>query len=58
MLPDYRLLISHVTTGFRIAADGSFPTAKRLVPEILDNCPAKMIRAFFRKSWRYMDAYK
>ena len=58
MLPDYRLLISHVTTGFHVAADGSFPTAKCLVPEILDNCPAKTIHAFFRKSWRYMDAYK
>lgn len=58
MLRDYQLLISHVDTGFRIAADGSFPTAKRLVPEILDDCPVKTIRAFFRKSWRYMDAYR
>jgi len=32
-------------------------TTKRLVPEILDDCPVKTICAFFRKSWRYMDAY-
>ena len=48
----------HFTTGFHIAADGTFPTAKRLVPEILDDCPVKTICAFFRKSWRYMDTYR
>ncbi|KZT23214.1 hypothetical protein NEOLEDRAFT_1069814, partial [Neolentinus lepideus HHB14362 ss-1] len=42
----------------RVAADGTFPTAKRLVPEILDSCPTNTIRAFFRKAWRYMDAYR
>lgn len=41
-----------------MAADGTFPTAKRLVPQILDDCPVKTIRAFFRKAWRYMDAYR
>ncbi|KIJ44936.1 hypothetical protein M422DRAFT_167666, partial [Sphaerobolus stellatus SS14] len=40
------------------AADGTFPTAKRLIPEILDSCPLKTICAFFRKTWRYMDAYR
>ncbi|KAI0732979.1 hypothetical protein C8Q72DRAFT_792974 [Fomitopsis betulina] len=25
---------------------------------ILDDCPVKTIRAFFRKAWRYMDAYR
>ena len=45
-------------TGFRLAADGTFPTARRLVPQILDDCPIKTIRGFFRKTWRYMDAYK
>ncbi|KIJ30893.1 hypothetical protein M422DRAFT_267500 [Sphaerobolus stellatus SS14] len=47
-------------TKFRLraAADGTFPTAKRLVPEILDSCPTRTIRAFFRKTWRYMDAYQ
>ncbi|KIJ27974.1 hypothetical protein M422DRAFT_270825 [Sphaerobolus stellatus SS14] len=42
----------------RAAADGTFPTAKRLVPEILDSCPVKTFHAFFRKTWRYMDAYR
>jgi len=49
---------TYITTGFRIASDGTFPTAKRLVPEILDDCPVKTICAFFHKSWRYMDAYR
>jgi len=44
--------------GLRAAADGTFPTAKQLVPEILDNCEVKMIRSFFRRTWRYMDAYQ
>lgn len=42
----------------RALADGTFPTAKKLVPELLDSCPTRTIRAFFRKSWRYMDAYR
>lgn len=46
------------TAGYRVAADGTFPTAKRLVPQILDDCPVKTIRAFYRKAWRYMDAYR
>ena len=45
-------------TGFRVVADGRILTARRLVPEILDDCPIKTMRAFFRKSWRYMDAYR
>lgn len=44
-------------TGFQITSDGKFPTAKCLIPEIRDACPTKTIRAFFHKSWRYMDAY-
>lgn len=44
--------------GMRNLADGTFPTAKRLVNELLDACPVNTIRAFFRKSWRYMDAYR
>ncbi|KAG2743881.1 hypothetical protein P692DRAFT_201722673 [Suillus brevipes Sb2] len=47
-----------VKTRFRSAADGTFLTAKRIVPELLDACPIKTIRAFYRKSWRYMDAYR
>ncbi|KAF8578546.1 hypothetical protein K439DRAFT_1648756 [Ramaria rubella] len=45
-------------TRLRVASDSTFPTAKRLVPEILDSCPVKTIRAFFRKTWRYTDAYR
>lgn len=44
--------------GLRVLADGTFPTARRLVPEILGACPTKVIRAFYRKTWRYMDAYR
>ncbi|KAG1824000.1 hypothetical protein EV424DRAFT_1346241 [Suillus variegatus] len=42
----------------RALADGTFPTARRLVPELLNACPTKVIRAFYRKTWRYMDAYR
>lgn len=45
-------------TGFRYLADGTFTTGKVLLPELLDSCEPKTIRAFFRKSWRYMDAYR
>ena len=44
--------------GFRTSADGRFTTAKLLVPECLDACPLTTIRRFFRKTWRYMDAYR
>ncbi|KAH8096948.1 hypothetical protein BXZ70DRAFT_1000956 [Cristinia sonorae] len=46
-----------VKIRFRCLADGTFPTAKRLVVELLDACEVKTMRAFFRKTWRYMDAY-
>ena len=36
-----------VITGFRLVADGTFPTVKRLVPEILNDCPVRTIREFF-----------
>ena len=39
-------------------ADGTFLTGKRLVPELLDECPVNTIRAFFQKCWCYMDAYR
>ena len=45
-------------SGLRVLADGTFPTAKRLVPELLDSCPTNVIRAFYRKTWHYMDAYR
>ncbi|KAF8580621.1 hypothetical protein K439DRAFT_1356652, partial [Ramaria rubella] len=50
---------THKETLFsNMASDGTFPTAKRLVPEILDSCPVKTIWAFFGKTWRYTDAYR
>ena len=36
-----------VMTGFCLMEDGTFPTAKRLVPEILNDCLARTIQAFF-----------
>ncbi|EIN06656.1 hypothetical protein PUNSTDRAFT_72602 [Punctularia strigosozonata HHB-11173 SS5] len=43
---------------YRDAADGKFKTAKDLVPHCLDSCDLATIRRFFRKSWRYVDAYR
>ncbi|KAF4621818.1 hypothetical protein D9613_012166 [Agrocybe pediades] len=43
---------------YRCLADGTWKTAKELLPELLDACPVKTIRAFYRKTWRYMDAYE
>ncbi|KIO17560.1 hypothetical protein M407DRAFT_32750 [Tulasnella calospora MUT 4182] len=43
---------------FRDQCDGTFPRAKTLVPECLDGCPLETIRRFFRRSWRYVDAYR
>ncbi|KIO29457.1 hypothetical protein M407DRAFT_21355 [Tulasnella calospora MUT 4182] len=43
---------------FRDQCDGTFPQAKTLVPECLDACPLVTIRRFFRRSWRYADAYR
>ncbi|TFK29060.1 hypothetical protein FA15DRAFT_678128 [Coprinopsis marcescibilis] len=42
---------------YRAVADGTWQKAKQIIPEILDSCTPKLIRAFFRKTWRYMDAY-
>jgi hypothetical protein len=35
-----------------------FLTAKRLVPKLLNSCPMNVIRAFYWKTWRYMDTYR
>ena len=43
---------------YRATSDGRFATAKHIIPEILDSIDAKLIRKFFRKCWRYMDAYE
>ncbi|KIK81045.1 hypothetical protein PAXRUDRAFT_157027 [Paxillus rubicundulus Ve08.2h10] len=47
-----------VKVCFCNAGDGTFPTVKCIVPEILGACPIQMIHAFFCKTWHYMDAYK
>lgn len=44
--------------GYRNLSDGKFATAKILVPQCLDMCDTLTIRRFFRKTWRYMDAYR
>ncbi|KAJ2922656.1 hypothetical protein H1R20_g14444, partial [Candolleomyces eurysporus] len=46
-----------VKIRYRTLADGTWKRAKDLVPELLNSCETKTIRAFFRKSFRYMDAY-
>jgi hypothetical protein len=43
---------------YRNSTDGKFPNARDLVPRCLDSCSLTTIRRFFRKSWRYMDAYQ
>jgi hypothetical protein len=45
-------------SGFHIASDGKFPTAKILVAKCLDMADVFTIRWFFQKSWCYMDAYR
>jgi hypothetical protein len=44
-------------SGYHNVSDGKFATAKRIVPECLDMCNTLTIRWFFRKAWRYVDAY-
>ncbi|OBZ66756.1 hypothetical protein A0H81_13220 [Grifola frondosa] len=43
---------------YRLAANGKFATARELVPQCLDMADTLTIRRFFRKTWRYMDAYR
>ena len=43
---------------YRNLADGRFATAKLLVPQCLDSCELITIHKFFRKAWRYIDAYR
>jgi hypothetical protein len=44
--------------GYQKFADGRFSTAKVLIEQCLDACNLIMIRRFFRKTWRYIDAYQ
>ena len=45
-------------SGYRNLTDGQFKTAKVLIPQCLDSCNLITIRKFFRKTWRYIDAYR
>ena len=45
-------------SGYRNLSDGRFPTARVLIPKCLDACELITIRKFFRKSWRYLHAYR
>ena len=55
---DRAVLASPLLSGYRTLADGRFATAKTLVPKCLNLCELTMIRKFFQKSWRYLDAYQ
>ena len=55
---DRAVLASPLLSGYHTLADGRFATAKTLVPKCLDLCELTTIRKFFRKSWRYLDAYQ
>jgi hypothetical protein len=35
-----------------------FADAKKVARECLDACPEDVIRRFFNRSWRFMDAYR
>ncbi|EUC56568.1 DDE family endonuclease, partial [Rhizoctonia solani AG-3 Rhs1AP] len=42
---------------FREQSDGTITTARKLVVDCLNAASVQTIRHFWRKSWRYMDAY-
>jgi hypothetical protein len=44
--------------GYQNLTNGRFATAKLLVPQCLDSCDVITIRRFYRKVWRYIDAYR
>jgi hypothetical protein len=35
-----------------------FDAAKKIARECLDACPVDVVRRFFNRSWRFMDAYR
>lgn len=51
------IIHANQTPGYREKCDGTLSTPRKLVPECLDSCDILTIRHFWRKSWRYMDAY-
>ena len=50
-------MFTRMSAEYRAASDSKFSTTKRIVPEILDSVEVKLLQKFFRKAWRYMDAY-
>jgi len=52
------ILVLPQLSGYRNQTNGRFPTAKVLVPQCLNACKPMMIRKFFWKTWRYINAYK
>ena len=53
-----RLIHNWFNSGYCNVSDGKFTTAKLIVPQCLNMCDTLTIRRFFRKVWRYMDAYR
>ncbi|KIJ29985.1 hypothetical protein M422DRAFT_268549 [Sphaerobolus stellatus SS14] len=43
---------------YRTVSDQKFSTAKAIIPQILNFVDVKLIQKFFRKTWRYIDAYE
>ncbi|KIJ44443.1 hypothetical protein M422DRAFT_168212, partial [Sphaerobolus stellatus SS14] len=43
--------------GRSLVSDAKFSTAKVLIPQILDSVETSLIQKFFRKTWRYINAY-
>jgi len=57
----YKLLArtrSLLGAEYRLVSNSKLATAKVLIPEILDSVNTRLIRKFFRKTWRYMDVYE
>ncbi|KAJ7710420.1 hypothetical protein B0H17DRAFT_1123570 [Mycena rosella] len=53
----YHSVLPFCNEYFRERADGTFPKAQKLVPEALDQVEVTNIRRYFRRCYRYMDAY-
>jgi hypothetical protein len=49
---------SQEVSEFREQCNGSFPQGRAILPGCLASATVSIIRAYFRKSWRYMDAYR
>lgn len=49
---------SDAAKEYRENADGTFQTAKKLVPKYLDEVSTDTISRYFNLTWRYLDAYR